>query len=296
MTSNSQVLRDESLTKEVKNAVLAMGLDLVGVADPSDLDGSPDGHPSPFRILPGARSIVSIVMRAPHGAVETPHPPIDGPIEELEVIHGGVYFASYMAMNLKLMEHAYNIANYLEKMGYKSAPVSSTLGRDEQRWVGPISLRRAAQQAGLGEIGLNSLLITPEFGPRVRLAAVITTAPLVIDGPKLVGKVCTKCGECIKHCPTKAVHDDLADFERKRCIWGAMGLYKGSGGQMPPQEWLESEGIPKMMGLVPKYKEMYPQVQFYRDLSVKYMGYPNCLECYLHCSVGKEASRKKFGN
>lgn len=294
--TNNGVRRDETLTKEVKSAVLAMGLDLVGVADPSDLDGSPDGHPSPFRILPGARSIVSIVMRTPHGAVETPHPPIDGPIDELEVIHGGVYFCSYMAMNLKLMEHALMIANYLEDLGYKSAPVSSTLGRDEQRWVGPISLRRVAQQAGLGEIGLNNLLITPEFGPRVRLAAVITTAPLAIDGPKLVGKVCNKCGECIEHCPTKAVHDNIADFERKRCIWGAMALYKGSGGEMPPQEWLEAESIPEMMKLLPKYSGMHPRNQYYRELSLKYMGYPNCLECYLHCTVGKKAGHATFGD
>ena len=261
----------ESLTKKVKQDVLDMGLDLVGVADPKDLDGSPDGHSSPFRILPGARAILVFAMRCPHGAVETPHPPIDGTPEELEAVHGGIYFTSYMSMNFKLMEHALNIANYLEKMGYKSAPVSSTLGRDETRWVGPISLRRAAQQAGIGEIGVNSLLLTPEFGPRVRLAAVITTAPLVIDGPKLVGKVCTKCGACTKHCPTQAVHDSLNTFERKKCIWGAMGLYKGSGGQLPPKEWYESETIPKMMSLMPKYIEMYPRIKHYRDLSVNYM-------------------------
>jgi len=290
------VARDETLTKKVKSDVLAMGIELVGVADPVDLDGSPDGHPSPFRILPGARSIVSIAMRAPYGAVEVPHPPIDGTIEELAVIHGGVYFTSYMSMNFKLMEHCLNIANYLEKMGYKSAPIASTLGRDETRWVGPISLRRTAQQAGLGEIGLNSLLITPEFGPRVRLGAVITTAPLVIDGPKLVGKVCTKCGECIEHCPTKAVHNSLADFERKKCIWGALGLYKSSGGQLPSEEWVASESIPKMMELLPKLVEQYPKFKYYRELSVKYMGYPNCLECYLHCSVGKKSSSEKFGN
>jgi len=117
----------------------------------------------------------------------------------------------------------------------------------------------------------------------------------VVDGPKLLGKVCTKCGECIKVCPTHAVHEDLKDFERIRCCWGANGLYKATGLDNPPKEWLEAGSVYKAMELMPKLQAENPAVAYYRGLSVKYMGYPNCLQCYQHCTIGIKSSEELFG-
>jgi ferredoxin len=130
----------------------------------------------------------------------------------------------------------------------------------------------------------------------VRLAAIITKAPLIPDGPVLKGKVCTKCYKCIEKCPVHAIGETPPvppdNFNRKRCIWGAaFGFYKASGGQQPPEEWANAETLQDMTALIPKYKEMYPRINYYTNLSAKVMGYPNCTECYKYCSVGMD-SRK----
>lgn len=64
-----------------------------------------------------------------------------------------------------------------------------------------------ARDAGLGEIGRNSLLITPKFGPRVRLGIVTTDLPLIPDSPQDFGiaRFCQECEKCVKTCPGKAI-------------------------------------------------------------------------------------------
>jgi epoxyqueuosine reductase len=68
-----------------------------------------------------------------------------------------------------------------------------------------------AQMAGLGWMGLNGILITPEHGPRVRLAAVFTSIenlPFSEHNPhRWVADYCKSCKVCIKKCPPKALYD-----------------------------------------------------------------------------------------
>jgi len=67
-----------------------------------------------------------------------------------------------------------------------------------------------AQDAGLGEIGRSGILITKEFGPRVRLGVVTTNMPLVADMKEEFGikDFCTLCGKCADSCPSKAISSD----------------------------------------------------------------------------------------
>jgi len=299
--------REEELTKEVKEFARQKGADLVGIADPKRLDGSPQGHPSPFKILPEARAVVVIAKRFPHGAIESPHPPMDGPIEDIEVAHGGVYVSTYMTLNYMLFHIGFEIANFLEiGKRYISAPISPTVPRDEVKWVGTISMRKAAEEAGLGEIGVSQLLLTPQWGPRVRFAAVITSAPLLIDGPKLVGKVCLHCNKCVEACPVSALSprddagadgkDRTINYNRAKCVWGAaFGFYKASGGKQPPDEWANVKSLTEMTDLMPKYREMYPVVGRYQNQSLKVMGYPNCCSCMQYCQIGVKARKRDVG-
>ena len=87
-----------------------------------------------------------------------------------------------------------------------------------------------AQRAGLGHVGRHGLLITKEFGPRVRLAAVytdITNLPNVDSkGLPWIDHYCKSCGRCIKECPAKAIleervfHDNgrFTDIEQQTCF------------------------------------------------------------------------------
>jgi 4Fe-4S dicluster domain len=68
-----------------------------------------------------------------------------------------------------------------------------------------------ARDAGLGEIGRMGLLMTPRWGPRVRLGVVTTTLGLVPDRPARDATVidfCSRCRKCAVNCPAKAIPDD----------------------------------------------------------------------------------------
>ncbi len=67
-----------------------------------------------------------------------------------------------------------------------------------------------AVDAGLGELGRLGYLITPEFGPHVRIAKVLTNLPLVPDPPITFGvtEYCSNCGICAEECPSGAISPD----------------------------------------------------------------------------------------
>jgi len=66
--------------------------------------------------------------------------------------------------------------------------------------------RELAIKAGLGILGKNYLLVTPEYGPRVQLTTVLTTMPLYPDSP-LDFDPCNTCNICVEECPNNALKD-----------------------------------------------------------------------------------------
>ncbi|HRW47387.1 MAG TPA: reductive dehalogenase, partial [Caldilinea sp.] len=73
-----------------------------------------------------------------------------------------------------------------------------------------------AIKAGLGEYGRNGLLITKEFGPRIRLGKVFTDMPLAYDAPIRFGvkEFCQVCRKCADGCPVKAIAQGEPSTER----------------------------------------------------------------------------------
>jgi reductive dehalogenase len=69
--------------------------------------------------------------------------------------------------------------------------------------------------AGLGELGRNGLLITPKYGPRVRLCKVLTDLPLAVDKPISFGvtEFCEICGKCARLCPSGAIIEGQRTYE-----------------------------------------------------------------------------------
>ncbi len=72
------------------------------------------------------------------------------------------------------------------------------------------SHKHAAYLAGLGSFGQNNVLLTKEFGPRVRFTSIFTTAE--IEGSPINNNdLCTRCLACVKECPVNAVKEE-GDF------------------------------------------------------------------------------------
>jgi epoxyqueuosine reductase QueG len=81
------------------------------------------------------------------------------------------------------------------------------------------SHKHAAVRAGLGEFGPNNLVVTPEYGPRVRFVSVLTAAELE-PSPLLQKKSClgTKCDLCMAHCGPAGVLKLLPEINEDE-IW-----------------------------------------------------------------------------
>jgi len=94
--------------------------------------------------------------------------------------------------------------------------------------MGDISQKHAAVAAGLGRFGLQSLVLTPQFGPRQRWGTVITNAPLILGSP-LEEQLCSPelCGTaCIKNCPAGALSENRTEsIEKLDFLPGGLWYY-----------------------------------------------------------------------
>ena len=184
-------------SERVKRFARSAGADLSGISGIDRFDAAPAGH-KPTDILAGARSVVACAIRLPRGV-------LDGPPTS--------YQCTMDSVHRLLDELAARLAVFMESAGCRAVPVPSdepyvhweaerTYGR------GDLSQKHAAQAAGLGRLGRNSLLITPQFGNRVHLVSVVTDADLRPD-PLLSRDPCPAgCARCIKACPAGAIGED----------------------------------------------------------------------------------------
>ena len=102
---------------------------------------------------------------------------------------------------------AYKIVKKLHTLGYKGLPKPASGGPFDSRFLkSALSYKEVACAAGLGVLGWHSMLITPVYGPRIRLSCVITDAPLEPTSSSNTKPPCVECdGACIKICPVSAI-------------------------------------------------------------------------------------------
>lgn len=126
----------------------------------------------------------------------------------------------------KLGKLTYELSDYLRERGH-ATEVAHPYG-------GLVNFSTLAQYAGMGFIGQNGLLITPESGPGQKISAIfVSIANLPVkDGNEhaWIPEYCEKCGKCIKACPEKALIEEETccggtdvKFIRKLCIGCSQG-------------------------------------------------------------------------
>jgi epoxyqueuosine reductase len=128
---------------------------------------------------------------------------------------------------------AFMASSALEKYGGMAIPLPSDSpyefwNEDKAEGRGLISIKHAAELAGLGRLGKNTLLINREFGNLLMLGAVLTNLELSSD-PIETEELCIhNCRLCIENCPQKALNGITIDQKRCRAlIYGVNG--KGFG-------------------------------------------------------------------
>jgi epoxyqueuosine reductase len=199
---------------EIKAKARELGADLVGIADGAALEQHPPDpanprRPSDITELDGGRVIV-LAKRISSGSTR---------IRAWNDRHK--YYNDELALTM-LEECSLELVYWLEDQGYPSIIVPPTHvdpwrygGVPSEHQTTLLSLTHAAVEAGLGTLGLNLQLLTPEYGPRVVLTAVLCSVDVEPDR-KIDTALCIgpACGRCLRACPGDVIRHWDRDWER----------------------------------------------------------------------------------
>ncbi len=269
-------LEDRSVaTALIKKRAIELGADLVGIAPMSRFAGAPK-QMDPRYIMPEAKSCIAVAFRVLRGS--------------LRGIEEGTFFSNYSSMGYGGITYVFmptavvNLAKYIEDHGYEAFPMGhqsdwraidneGVLRKGFSRPVSPdkpapdimVHLRIAAFLCGLGEIGWSKMLITPEFGPAVRVGLVFTELELEYDpiysGPQL----CNHCMACVRACPGKCIsadksvkvtvagHDlEWGEIDTEGCDLAFRGAEEGPGNYLQGKDNYRPNAISPFYHVPPK--------------------------------------------
>jgi epoxyqueuosine reductase QueG len=188
------------ITKEVQDILPELEVDVVGVARIGTLKDK-EMKEVLLRLLPSANSMVVVGMEIWPEFLD---------LTSAEMTAGGVNMNDiYQQHNNyllgRLSKVVYDIAKASRKAGYRALPLQGQgPAVDRRNLHAIISYKHAGQAAGLGRIGMSSLLITEKYGPRVRLAVCLTEAVLEPSW-EIDYNICRYCNVCVLKCPAKAL-------------------------------------------------------------------------------------------
>lgn len=206
------VSHNEKLKQKIIKKAHKLGMNLIGFTNVERWEEFHEIHEEfwPQNIWPWCRTVISMAVQIFPSMIETT-PSV-------------VYSELYNTTNRYLDESSYLIANYLNQKGYRAhffprdcyGDISVLVKKPEAAFSHVI----AGKYAGLGTIGMNHTLLTPEFGPRIRLVSVITDAEFKPD-EMIQEDLCIRCRMCVKNCPTQAFTPRkdavVADMDKFKC-------------------------------------------------------------------------------
>jgi epoxyqueuosine reductase len=195
--ARSLPLERRELAREVVQKAVSLGASLAGIADVEALRVSPSHRCRPVRWPPDARSAIVLALA---------HPPLQHRLDQWDGQPGGT------PGNRRLIRSASALVRWLKD---RHGIAARTMPYQIER--GGVFLKDAAVLAGLGVIGRNNLLVTPAFGPRIRLRAILAATLLTPDGPVADFSPCDGCPEfCRRACPQDAFRSGA--YDRRCCL------------------------------------------------------------------------------
>ena len=300
-----------NMTEKLKNYILAYrDMDMVGIAPASALDSEPLGH-RPCDLLPGAKSIVVFGRAMSDGAVQA----VFRAHEDRKIQAQSSYaaFCDDLAPNFLMVNDCFNICCHIEEeYGAVAMPLPFNVQQsmvpdaypgkyfaDPYGQGMPLDIWKAALAAGLGEFGWSNRFLTPEYGPRQTICALLTTLELDWDKPYDGEKICLgeSCGLCAKVCPTDAIpspcsgncaekavegkKDIVGDINCRACAVAALGMRKEFQGRVPVPD-LIMHNTPDDDELTEAFTK-----KPVNGLSIEHYPRYLCERCLAYCPAGK---------
>jgi len=214
MKSKHIIENSESITKIIKKAAKLYGASLVGIADVNEKWIYKTGFVRPVHT---SEAEAKKEVREGTATDSIYNQPIELPEGINKVIVMGVEMdkdaistapaqpaAAASAIAYSKMAFIIScLGEFIRNLGYRAIQC----GNDTALSI-PLAI-----DAGLGALGRNALLLTPEFGPRVRICKIFTDLPVIPDKPdqrfiEKIKKYCKSCSKCAEACETNAITKD----------------------------------------------------------------------------------------
>ena len=179
----------EQMSREVKHVAKAFGADLVGITGYDERWVYTHAYSrlgeteKPQELPEDLPNVIVVAQEMKKDLLDTVP----------SALSGAATGIGYSADTLVLL----GLTQYIINLGYRAVATMN-----DTALAVPYAIK-----AGLGEYGRLGLLITEEFGPRVRIGKIFTDLPLSHDVPKSFGvkKFCETCSRCADACPVGAI-------------------------------------------------------------------------------------------
>ena len=208
--------------EELESFARSLGAGIYGVATAESFMAYPK-KPQPDRYVPDAKSVITVGMPFTPEIYATVARPALAPVSKKDADSAaqserdakrpvaGVerYFLNDESA---LLTHevgmiAYKIAWKLHREGYPTFYFPGMFKQDARFKTAAFYFTTAMYLAGMGQMGLNCSILTPEYGPRVWVTSIITAKELPAGQPvgEEIYEGCKDCKECVKRCPSTSL-------------------------------------------------------------------------------------------
>jgi epoxyqueuosine reductase QueG len=256
----------------VKRRALELGADLAGIASAATLNAFPPDPrwpQTPERISPYIKSVVVLVQRIPAGAFRAR---MNEPVQYMD-----------MLVLRKMDKIAWRLSDELERLGHPTfvTAAQETDWNYKRASYGRLSTRHLGVEAGLGTLGLEVNILTPEFGPRVYLTGILTELELEPD-QRITEQVCIgeSCSRCLHSCPADAVQH--FGIDKRACATEAQEY-----GFMTMLQFMERviDAPPGKRAAMLETRDLFG---FWQGLLRVVGSFGDCPRCLAVCPVGND--------
>lgn len=213
----------QTIGSEVEDYARSLGAEIYGVASAERYHELFPKKPAPSKFITDARSVIMVGLPFSREIADTVAKPwlaeihrrgaeeaaYDGRDGQRSPAGAERY---YFGPENEMLAHevcmiGYRLARKLHRAGQQAFYFPEV--KTEPRFkTAPFYFLPALYTAGLGQLGMNCSIINPEFGPLMRVTAVITDLALPTGEPMkdMYYRYCESCRECVRRCPSQSLN------------------------------------------------------------------------------------------